>query len=188
MIRKAEYMIPYHMARCPNYGWKESPEYARAEELKEKISGIGALAHPSTHPALSALPKRLGIIRSGRIAAPPTHTDCYLWLRPRRAQRARRRSAGKPITAKLPAHLGTSTTCSSSTCTQACDWRHFRGYIFSWGTRSPSASATRASLRTVSTSRLLSASLSHGNPPYTNTHVFHVCTLMYMRSLRSASS
>jgi len=40
MIRKAEYMIPYHMARCPNYGWKESPEYARAEELKEKISGI----------------------------------------------------------------------------------------------------------------------------------------------------
>ena len=40
MIRKAEYMIPYHMARCPNYGWKESPEYGRAEELKEKIAGI----------------------------------------------------------------------------------------------------------------------------------------------------
>ena len=37
MIRKAEYMIPYHMARCPNYGWKESEEYARAEELREKI-------------------------------------------------------------------------------------------------------------------------------------------------------
>ena len=33
MIRKAEYMIPYHMARCPNYGWKESPEYAEAEKL-----------------------------------------------------------------------------------------------------------------------------------------------------------
>ena len=44
MIRKAEYMIPYHMARCPNYGWKESPEYARAEELKEKIGAIEAKA------------------------------------------------------------------------------------------------------------------------------------------------
>ena len=44
MIRKAEYMIPYHMARCPNYGWKESPEYASAEALKEKIAGIEAKA------------------------------------------------------------------------------------------------------------------------------------------------
>ena len=44
VIRKAEYMIPYHMARCPNYGWKESPEYARAEELKEKIGAIEAKA------------------------------------------------------------------------------------------------------------------------------------------------
>ena len=35
-------MIPYHMARCPNYGWKESEEYASAEALKEKIAGIGA--------------------------------------------------------------------------------------------------------------------------------------------------
>ena len=43
-INKAEYMIPYHMARCPNYGWKESEEYARAEELKEKIAGIEAKA------------------------------------------------------------------------------------------------------------------------------------------------
>ena len=43
-IRKAEYMIPYHMARCPNYGWKESPEYGRAEELKEKISAIESKA------------------------------------------------------------------------------------------------------------------------------------------------
>ena len=40
LIRKAEYMIPYHMARCPNYGWKESPEYAEAEKLREKISAI----------------------------------------------------------------------------------------------------------------------------------------------------
>ena len=40
VIRKAEYMIPYHMARCPNYGWKESDEYLRAENLKEKIAGI----------------------------------------------------------------------------------------------------------------------------------------------------
>ena len=44
VIRKAEYMIPYHMARCPNYGWKESPEYARAEELKDKIGAIEAKA------------------------------------------------------------------------------------------------------------------------------------------------
>jgi len=40
VINKAEYMIPYHMARCPNYGWKESEEYARAEALKDKITGI----------------------------------------------------------------------------------------------------------------------------------------------------
>ena len=44
VIRKAEYMIPYHMARCPNYGWKESPEYAQAEGLKERISAIEAKA------------------------------------------------------------------------------------------------------------------------------------------------
>ena len=44
VINKAEYMIPYHMARCPNYGWKESVEYERACELKEKISGIEAKA------------------------------------------------------------------------------------------------------------------------------------------------
>ena len=40
VIRKAEYMIPYHMARCPNYGWKESEEFAQAEKLREKISAI----------------------------------------------------------------------------------------------------------------------------------------------------
>ena len=44
VIRKAEYMIPYHMARCPNYGWKESPEFAEAEKLREKIGGIEAKA------------------------------------------------------------------------------------------------------------------------------------------------
>jgi hypothetical protein len=44
MIRKAEYMIPYHMARCPAYGWKESEEYFSAEELKEKIGAIEAKA------------------------------------------------------------------------------------------------------------------------------------------------
>ena len=50
VIRKAEYMIPYHMARCPNYGWKESQEYAEAEKLKEKIAGIGAC--PRASPTL----------------------------------------------------------------------------------------------------------------------------------------
>jgi hypothetical protein len=40
LIRKAEYMIPYHMARCPAYAWKESEEYFKAEELKEKIAAI----------------------------------------------------------------------------------------------------------------------------------------------------
>ena len=44
LIRKAEYMIPYHMARCPAYGWKESEEYFKAEELKEKIAAIEAKA------------------------------------------------------------------------------------------------------------------------------------------------
>ena len=40
VINKAEYMIPYHMARCPNYGWKESEQYASAEALKDRITGI----------------------------------------------------------------------------------------------------------------------------------------------------
>ena len=47
-------MIPYHMARCPNYGWKESEEFARAEELKEKIAGIGAHPPPKIGTKLSA--------------------------------------------------------------------------------------------------------------------------------------
>ena len=40
VIRKAEGMIQYNLARCPNYGVFESPEYARAEELKQKIKDI----------------------------------------------------------------------------------------------------------------------------------------------------
>ena len=44
-IRKAEGMIQYNLARCPNYGVFESPEYARAEELKAKIKSIEAKAH-----------------------------------------------------------------------------------------------------------------------------------------------
>jgi len=39
-MRKMEAMVPYWMARCPNYGWKESPEYGKAEELKEKMSAM----------------------------------------------------------------------------------------------------------------------------------------------------
>jgi len=40
VMRKMEAMVPYWMARCPNYGWKESPEYGKAEELKEKMSAM----------------------------------------------------------------------------------------------------------------------------------------------------
>ena len=40
MIRKAEGMIQYNLARCPNYGVFESPEWARAEELKANIKHI----------------------------------------------------------------------------------------------------------------------------------------------------
>ena len=29
-MRKMEAMIPYWMARCPNYGWKESQEFFKA--------------------------------------------------------------------------------------------------------------------------------------------------------------
>jgi len=44
IMRKMENMIPYWMARCPNYGWKESPEYFKAEELKDKMGAIEAKA------------------------------------------------------------------------------------------------------------------------------------------------
>jgi len=40
MMRKMENMIPYWMARCPNYGWKESAEFGKAEELKDKMGQI----------------------------------------------------------------------------------------------------------------------------------------------------
>ena len=68
VIRKAEYMIPYHMARCPNYGWKESEEFARAEELKEKIAGIGAQP-PNLNPKLS--PAAPPLTRSLAYLCPP---------------------------------------------------------------------------------------------------------------------
>ena len=70
MIRKAEYMIPYHMARCPNYGWKESPEYARAEELKEKIAGIGQRPTPIRAHSPPMAPHEL--------ACSPPPADCDL--------------------------------------------------------------------------------------------------------------
>jgi len=43
-MRKMEFMIPYWMARCPNRGWKESPEYFKAEELREKMAVMEAKA------------------------------------------------------------------------------------------------------------------------------------------------
>ena len=41
VIRKAENMIPYHMARCPNYGWKESEEYSKANVHMDLLNEIG---------------------------------------------------------------------------------------------------------------------------------------------------
>ena len=43
-MRKTESMIPYWMARAPNYGWKESAEFFKAEELREKMAAIEAKA------------------------------------------------------------------------------------------------------------------------------------------------
>ena len=43
-MRKMEFMIPYWMARCPNRGWKDSPEYFKAEELREKMAVMEAKA------------------------------------------------------------------------------------------------------------------------------------------------
>ena len=43
-VRKAEGMVQYHLARCPLRGVFESPEYARAEELKQKVKDIEAKA------------------------------------------------------------------------------------------------------------------------------------------------
>lgn len=39
-IRKSEGMVQYNLARCPLYGVFESPEWARAEELKQKVKDI----------------------------------------------------------------------------------------------------------------------------------------------------
>ena len=83
VINKAEYMIPYHMARCPNYSWKESEEYARAEALKEKIGGIGApspnsvarslaLAHPVLTNTCLPLPPKLQRPRPGNAGMRPS--------------------------------------------------------------------------------------------------------------------
>ena len=44
MMRKMEAMIPYWMARCPNYGWKESQEYFNAEDLREKMGAMESKA------------------------------------------------------------------------------------------------------------------------------------------------
>ena len=43
-VRKSEGMVQYHLARCPLRGVFESPEYARAEELKQKVKDIEAKA------------------------------------------------------------------------------------------------------------------------------------------------
>ena len=75
VIRKAEYMIPYHMARCPNYGWKESAEYACAELLKEKIAGIGARARPSCPTRTSLAHGLFPSIRSQSCPPGPNSPD-----------------------------------------------------------------------------------------------------------------
>jgi len=43
-IRKSEGMVQYNLARCPNYAVFESPEWARAEDLKQKVKDIEAKA------------------------------------------------------------------------------------------------------------------------------------------------
>eukprot|EP00325_Prymnesiales_sp_UTEX-LB-985_P000578 CAMPEP_0174694786 /NCGR_PEP_ID=MMETSP1094-20130205/1305_1 /TAXON_ID=156173 /ORGANISM="Chrysochromulina brevifilum, Strain UTEX LB 985" /LENGTH=76 /DNA_ID=CAMNT_0015891117 /DNA_START=47 /DNA_END=277 /DNA_ORIENTATION=+ len=43
-IRKSEGMVQYNLARCPLYGVHESAEWARAEELKQKVKDIEAKA------------------------------------------------------------------------------------------------------------------------------------------------
>jgi hypothetical protein len=37
-------MVQYHLARCPLRGVFESPEYLRAEDLKQKVKDIEAKA------------------------------------------------------------------------------------------------------------------------------------------------
>ena len=43
-IRKCEGMVEYNLARCPMWGAHESPQYAKAQQLKEKIRTIEAKA------------------------------------------------------------------------------------------------------------------------------------------------
>lgn len=42
MIRKDESMIQYHLARMPMYGAHESPQFEKANELRDHIKDIGA--------------------------------------------------------------------------------------------------------------------------------------------------
>lgn len=39
-MRKMECMIQYHLARMPLYGAHESPQYARAQGLRDNIKGL----------------------------------------------------------------------------------------------------------------------------------------------------
>ena len=43
-MRKHECMIQYHLARMPMYGAHESPQYAKANELRDNIKAIEAKA------------------------------------------------------------------------------------------------------------------------------------------------
>jgi len=43
-IRKTECMIQYHLARMPMYGAHESPQFMKANEMKENIKNIEAKA------------------------------------------------------------------------------------------------------------------------------------------------
>lgn len=40
-MRKNECMIQYHLARMPMYGAHESPQYEKANELRENIKSLG---------------------------------------------------------------------------------------------------------------------------------------------------
>jgi len=43
-IRKSECMVNYHLARMPMYGAHESPQYEKAQQLKENVKAIEAKA------------------------------------------------------------------------------------------------------------------------------------------------
>ena len=90
-LRKHECMIQYHLARMPMYGAHESPQYAKANELRDNIKAIG------TSPAR---------IRGGAPRTPPRDARCpgvfadappRLFIAP---QRPRRASAGSAATCR----------------------------------------------------------------------------------------